>query len=103
MCEWQCRGHQRAAAGRTLDVEPPSQRNRPVADPHQPVTSRIGTSDAVVANLDSQRPVRHSRPYLGARGIRVLDDVRQRLGHNEVRTRLDPRREPPGRDIDLNR
>jgi hypothetical protein len=32
----------------------------------------------------------------------LLDDVRQRVGHDEVRARLDGRREPHGRDVDLD-
>ena len=36
-------------------------------------------------------------------GVRVLDDVCQRFGHDEVRARLDLGRKPLGRDIDSNR
>ena len=36
-------------------------------------------------------------------GVRVLDDVRERLGHDEVRARLDLGGKPLGRDIDPNR
>ena len=63
----------------------------------------IGASDPVVADLDAEHLVVHIRPDLSAPGVRVLDDVRKRLGHDEVRAGLDLRREPLGRDIHLNR
>jgi hypothetical protein len=47
------------------------------------VTVGIRTSDPVVANLDVQHPVVHG----------------ERLGHDEVRTRLDLGRQPLGRHI----
>jgi hypothetical protein len=63
------------------------------------VTVGIRTSDPVVANLDVQHPVVQGRPDLGVPGVGVLDDVGERLGHDEVRTRLDLRRQPLGRHI----
>src|SRR5215211_3585695 len=75
----------------------------PVADPRQSVTVGIGASDPVVLNLDVEHPVLHRRHRLGGSGVRVLDDVGERLGHDEVRARLDLRREPLGRNVHVNR
>ena len=99
MCEWQCRGHQRAAAGRTLDVEPASERDHPVVDPDESVAARIGTADPVVAHLQLQHAVRDRRGHRCGSGARVLDDVRERLSDDEVRVGLDLRRQALGRDI----
>ena len=78
--------------GGVSDLEAPPSAADPVAHPHQPVAVGIGAADAVVADLDAQRPVVHPRAYLGALGVRVLDDVGERLGDDEVRARLDLRR-----------
>jgi hypothetical protein len=67
------------------------------------VTVGVDTSDPVGLNLDLEHPVLHRRRHLGVSGIRVLDDVGERHGDDEVRARLDLRREPLGRNIDLNR
>ena len=67
------------------------------------MTVLIGTADAGVANLHMKHPVIHERPDLGLPSVRVLDDVRERLGHDEVRTSLDLRREPLRWNIDFNR
>jgi len=66
-----------------LHLEPPPERRRPVGNPDQPAAVAIGISDPVVANLDPERPFRHGRPDLGAPGVRVLHDVRERLGHDD--------------------
>ena len=96
-------GYEGAAAGLALDCEPSAERGHPVGDPDEPVPARIGASDAVVANLDAERPIVHACADLGLPGVRVLDDVGERLGDDEVGARLDLRREPLGRQIDLNR
>ncbi|WP_156028105.1 hypothetical protein [Candidatus Solirubrobacter pratensis] len=93
---------QRAAAGRTLDLEPP-ERHQPVGDPHQAVPARIGASDPVVANGGVEHPVLHGCRDLGVAGMGVLDHVGERLGHEEVRARLDLVPEPHARNIDVNR
>src|SRR6185295_10750928 len=76
--ERECGGYDRAAAGGALDLEPPAEGCHPVAHPDQPVAVGIGTSCAVVANLDAQHRVLYGRDYLGASSVRVLDDVGQR-------------------------
>jgi hypothetical protein len=67
------------------------------------VTSRISTADPVIAPLYSQHPVRCRHVDVGLGGPRVLHDVRERLGHDEMRTRLDSSQEPLGWNVDLNR
>ena len=49
----------------------------------------VGTAHPVVAHRDLQAPVRDRGLDLGQPGLRVLDDVRERLGHDEVGARLD--------------
>jgi len=71
--------------------------------PGRRVTLDVIGTDPVVANLHVKHPVIHERPDLGTHGLRVLDDIRERLGDDEVRASFDVRREPLRRNIDLNR
>jgi hypothetical protein len=52
-----------------------------VAHPHQSATARIGAADPVVTSLDAEHSVFCGCPDRGARGVRVLDDVGECLGH----------------------
>ena len=73
------------------------------AEPHETAAVGPGASDAVVAHLDSQRAVLDARRDRGAVGARVLRDVGQRLGDDEVGGRLDRGREPAHGHVDLDR
>ena len=73
-----------------------------VRDPDQTVTVGVGPADADVPNVHVQRAVLHPSGHLGVAGVRVLHDVGQRLGHDEVRARLDVGGKPRGRKIDLH-
>ena len=49
----------------------------------------VGAADAVVDDLDARVPVLPLDAHRHRRRLRVLRDVRQRLGDDEVRRRLD--------------
>ena len=89
----------RPAAPRAVDAQRAAERGHAVGDADEPVARAVGAADAVVADLDAQHAVRRPRRAPRARRARVLDDVGQRLGDDEVGARLDLRREPlaPGR------
>ena len=57
---------------------------------------RVGAADAVVANLQPERAAIDPAADRGAGGAGVLDDVRQRLGDDEVGGRLERRGQPLG-------
>ena len=67
------------------------------------MTVEIGTAYPVVTDIDVKHAIVHERPDFGMSSVRMLDDVRERLGHDEVRASLDLLREPLRRNIDLNR
>jgi len=67
------------------------------------VTVAIGTADPVVVDDDVEHAVAGVRLDLGGGRPSVLDDVRQRLCHDEVRARLDLGLEPVGRYLDRHR
>ena len=73
----------------TVDAQPPSERGRAVSHSGQPGALCVRPTDAVVTHLDTQRVVFDHRGRLGLRRLRVLDDVRQCLGDDEVGARLD--------------
>ena len=86
--------------GRAVDLEPPVERRQAVGQPAQPRPGRrVGAADAVVAHLDQREAVLAADRDLRVRGLRVLRDVRQRLGDDEVGGRLDRVGQPVGRDL----
>ncbi len=89
-------------SGGALDPEAPVERGEPVPEALEAAAVRAGAADAVVAHLDPQRPVLDPRGDRGARGAGVLGDVGERLGDDEVGGRLDRRRQPVDRHVDLD-
>ena len=85
-----CRHVSRRRAGCRPAARPSSARARS-ASPRRPVPpSRRGAAAAVVADLDANaRPFRVSIVTQAREALRVLGDVRQRLGDHEVDGRLD--------------
>src|SRR5438270_13899168 len=75
----------------------------PFCQAYEPEATGIGASDAVVANLDLQRPILRRCPNRHSARLRVLYDVRKPLGDHEVRVRLDLRREALIGNVDLDR
>ena len=57
--------------------------------PGAPSRARVGAARAVVAHLDERPPVLAHDRDVDPRCARVLGDVRERLGHDVVRGRLD--------------
>ena len=78
---------------RALDLQPPTERGHAVA-PSRP--ARAHRDRRLRCRRREPRrgavPSSHGCRDLGALRVRVLDDVGQRLGHDEVRARLDLRR-----------
>ncbi len=95
-----------AAARRALDAEPAVERGEAVGEAAQArAACRVGDADAVVGDLDRDRPVRRREPHHDRRGAGVLDDVRDRLGDDVVGRGLDRLRQPlvDGRELDRQR
>ena len=88
--------HERALAGRAGDaeraVDAPTRSARPLRP--EPVLG-VRAADAVVLDLDDERVVVVREPDRRVGRVRVLGDVRERLGDREVRGRLGDGREPP--------
>src|SRR3954451_5190665 len=83
----------RAGLGWALDAEPSLQRLHAGRQPAQARPARgVRAADAVVHDLDAGDAVAPADAHLDRRGVRVLRDVRQRLGDDVVRRRLDRRR-----------
>ena len=95
-------GQHRAAAGGALDVEPPAEGGDSIVDPDEPGAAWIGAADAVVAYFDPQHLLVDHRAHGSGLRVGMLDDVRERFGHDEVGARLDLGREPLGRQVDLH-
>ena len=83
----------RSARGRAGDVQRSAERADPVAQADEAAGLRPGTcpADPVVPHLDDVLASRDFQPYPRAGGLRVLDDVRQRFGTEEVQAALDGR------------
>ena len=86
--------HGGRAAVRALDAERPVERARRAGEPGQAVAGRIGAAAAVVHDLGDEHVPFERRPGSRCAPRRVLDRVRERLGDDEVRGRLDGRRRP---------
>ena len=83
-----------APAGLARSSRPPTARTRS-ARPSQPGAVRgVRAADPVVRNLDHGHVVCPHELDHGAARVRILRDVGQRLGGDEVRGGLDPLREP---------
>ena len=76
-------------AGGALDRERPVERLDPPPQPGEPAPGRVGAARAVVGDRDLEPVVAPSDRDLDARGAGVLGGVRERLGGDEVRGRLD--------------
>jgi len=87
--------HSRTASGRTGDRDPAADRLDAVGQTHEPGSpGRIGTANAIVMDDKCQRRVVSRQLDANERGLRVLDDVRERLGNEVVRRHLDTFRQP---------
>jgi hypothetical protein len=88
---------------RTGDIQRAADRPHSIAQPDEAAGFRPGTrpADSVVPDLDDAPVSRDFQPYPGACSLRVLDDVRQRFGAEEVKAGLDGRRQPDAGHIDL--
>ena len=75
----------------------------PVRQPHEAAAAGSGAADAVVADLGPRACRSRSAPHLGVSGARVLGDVGQRLGDDEVGGRLDRGGSRSTRHVDLDR
>ena len=95
------RGQACAATRRTVDPEPPSE--RPVCHPHEAVAVRVRASAPIVDDLDVEGAVCDRRSDDGPPGVRVLRDVRECLGHDEVGAGFDVGRDALGCDVELDR
>ena len=90
--------------GRALDAERPVERLDAAAQPAQARSVRIGAAAAVVEHGDDDRVAHADDPDVDARRAAVLGRVRERLGGDEVRRRLDRRGRPLGQlDVDVDR
>ena len=67
------------------------------------VAVRIGAADAIVADFKREDAVVDRGPDCRPRRMSVVDDVRERLGHDEIRARLDVRGQPLDADDDGGR
>jgi hypothetical protein len=77
---------------RAGDLQAPADGLDAVEEPAQPrAAGRVGAAGAVVGDGDGQRVAGGRDVDLGGTGLGVLDDVRERLGHEEVGGRLDRR------------
>src|SRR3954447_18095191 len=75
----------RAAVGGALDPELAVQDGKAVCQPEQSAAVGPRAADAVVAHPDTQGAVVDARRHRGVLGVRVLDDVGEGLGDDEVR------------------
>jgi hypothetical protein len=83
------RSDQRAALGWAVNPELAVEDGKPVRQPEETAAVGPGASDAVVAHLDPEGAVLNARHHRGTLRTRVLCDVGQRLGDDEIRGRLD--------------
>ena len=80
----------RPAAGRTRDRQPTADGSDPIVESSKSgACRRVGAAAAVVGDLDQERVAGLADRHPRAAGARVPHHVRQRLGHDEVRGRLD--------------
>ena len=100
--ERQHRGDNRASAPHGLDLKPPAERRRPVRQPDEAVPRGVRPPDAVIANLHDERAFLDPRLYVGSCGLRVLHDVGECLGDDEVGARLDLRGKSLTSDLAVN-
>ena len=89
---------------RADDVQRAADRPYSVAQPEEAAGFGLGTcpADPVVPDLDDAPVSCDLQPYPGAGSLRVLDDVRQRFGAEEVEAGLDGGRQPDAGNVDLD-
>ena len=86
------------------DLHRPAEDVQPVAQPGQPGAARIGiAADPIVDDLEGQHIPLVVQADFGAVGPGVLHHVGDRLGHDEVRRRLDRGRQVEVRRADRDR
>src|SRR4051795_8278936 len=84
----------RAAAGRAVDGDRAVERGDAVGEAAQArAAALVGAADAVVGDLDDDARARAADGDARARRVRVLGDVLERLGGDEVGGALDGPRE----------
>ena len=86
-----------------VDPQATVERLDSVAEAAEPGAGGVGAADAVVGDLDRHAAVRAHDVESDARGIRVLDDVGERLGGDEVHRCLDGVGQTLGTDGQLDR
>ena len=96
-------GEHRPAALRALDAQRTGERVDPVGDAHEAVALGIRPSYSVVADLEGEGAVIDRSLHRRPRCSGVLHDVRERLGGDEVRARLEIRVQPLAQDVDIDR
>src|SRR6476620_10740010 len=77
-----------------FDPQEPAQRADSVGDSQETVAVRVGAADAILADFKREDAVVDRGPDCRPRRMSVLDGVRERLGHDEIRARLDVRGQP---------
>src|SRR5262249_60457772 len=74
-----------SGAGRAGERDRSAERLDAILEPDQAgAARRIGTADAVIRDLDPERFLAPETADRDRRGLRVLDGVRDRLGHDVV-------------------
>ena len=86
-----------------LDPQSSVESSEPVTQPDQPMAVDLSAADPIVAHLDVKNAIVPSRDHDGLPGVRVLGDIGQRLGHDEVRGRLHHLRQSTHPHVHLNR
>ena len=94
---------ERSSHPRAVDQEPSVEGFHAVAQADQTPSLRPGSAGTVVSYGDVQGPVLDAHADLRALRTGVLDDVRQRLCHDEVGARLHHGGQPADRHIGRDR
>jgi hypothetical protein len=89
--------------GRAVDTEPTAEGGDSFCQADQPTPMRAGAPTPSFVHLDDELASGHVCAHTRVAGIGVLDDVRQRLGRNEVRGGFDGLAEATDGDIGVDR
>ena len=93
----------RSGARRAVDTEPTAEGGDPFGQADQPTPMRARAPDSVVVHLDHELASGRVCAHTRVTGVGVLDDVRQRLGRDEVCGGFDGLAEAADGDIGINR